>query len=608
MINFETENDKIKINLDYDFETYQEIKKVNDALFDIDNEEWVIDSSYLKHLIKTLNDMNVDVSQGVKLLRNIAEHKTYNNEEIIEQIKTVRISVKENDKSLALGFDYNPKILETIKSLEQRQYSPKNKTWRVNKSDVNWIYSKLDELGYVDLTQLAPYIIHNSNDLISREDFPCSTITPYDFQINAVNTLYREKKMINGLEAGLGKTPITVMVSEYINKKTLVVCPASIKYNWENEIYKINPNADVTVLDGKSEWKESQYIILNYDILGRFIDNIMNSDIEIAVFDEAHKIRGVNGKGLPTSERAKLSLKIAKNKEYVFPITATPFINQTKDIFNLLKVIDHPMTKNWYSFANTYCGANRGDFGTSYNGSSNQERLNKRLYPHAIIRLRTEDHIDLPERMRSFIPVNISMTKYNKAVKDYMNNRKNLETNGQHLVYLGAMRRELAVAKAKESVKLIKDLLEQEKQVVFFTNYTEVVELICDKYHTEAVKVTGDVDAKDRQKAVDEFQSGKKRIFVGNIDAAGEGITLTSSHHMLVNDFHWSPVVMVNQMEKRIHRISQTQPCVIQYLYVPEATMDKTQLEMLEEKLNDSSIIIDGKKEEFFTKKLIEAI
>lgn len=609
MIQFNLDDDKMRIQSDYDFDIYNEIKMVKDSVYDYENDEWTIDSTYLKHLLKQLKEMDRDISEGVAALRNIDTHKEYETELPETKIKTVKLNiVKDNPKSLSLGFDYDEKVLELVKSIEGRAYNKTNRSWRITKDNVDWLYYKLDELGYVELSELKPYISHNSEVTVSLEDFPYSTITPKEFQIDTVNKLVNYKKVINGLEAGLGKTPITIMACEYINKKTLVVCPASIKYNWENEIYKINPHAEVTVLDGKSEWKESDYTILNYDILGRFMDDIMQSNFEIVAFDEAHKLRGIDNKGNPKSDRAKYSVKIASKMEYVFPITATPFINQTKDIFNLLRVIENPMTKNWYAFANTYCGAKRGEYGTSYNSSSNQKKLNSRLYPHALIRLRTEDHVDLPDRMRSFIPVNISMTKYNKAVKDYMNNRKSLQSNGEHLVYLSAMRRELAIAKAKESERLIKDLLEQNKSIVIFTNYTNVVEYLYNKFNKNAVMVTGDVEAKDRQQAVDDFQNGKKKVFIGNIDAAGEGITLTKSHHMIVIDFHWSPVVMVNQMEKRIHRMTQNQPCIIQYLYSPDATMDRLQLEMLEDKLNDSSLIIDGKKEDFFVDKLIENI
>lgn len=604
------DNGRIEIDADYDFDLFQELKKVDDAFYDVENETWEIGDKFLKSLIKELDRMNVDISSGVKLLPSITEHEEYHWNIDEEIVKTVRISVKENKKSLSIGFDYDPTVLDTIKSLEQRTFNPNNKTWRVNKEDADWLYNRLDELKYVELSSLKPHTSHNSKEEVSltKADFPHITITPREFQMNTVNRIVNSGKVINALEAGLGKTPITVMACEYFNKKTLVVCPATIKYNWKNEIHKINPHANVVVLDGKSDWQDADYIVMNYDIIDRFIDDIMESEIAIAVYDEAHKLRGITNSGRPSSKRAELCLGIAEHMEHVLPITATPYVNQTKDIFNLLKVVEHPAAKNWYSFANAYCGAKRNSFGVTYNGSSNQEQLNSRLYPDYMIRLRTEDHEDLPERMRSFIPLKINMNKYNKAVQDYMDNLKSLETNGQHLVYMQAMRLELAKEKSKQAVNMIRDLLEQNKSVVVFSNYKNVVDKLHEKFERDAVKIHGDLTDKERAGAVDKFQSGDKKVFVGSVDAASEGITLTKSHHMLVIDFHWSPIIMVEQMEKRIHRMTQTQPCIVQYLYVQEAEIDRIQLSMLEDKLNDASMIIDGKKEEFFTDKIIKEI
>lgn len=603
MINFDIKEGKTIINGNYDYELYQELKKVPESSFDMYSDEWEINTEYLKHLVSILEEMDKDVSHVIPELNHITADTKYRGETEEEKIKTIKMKVlKENAKSLNIGFDYDQKVLETVKQIEGRAFNKTNKSWRIAKGNEDWLYSKLEELDYIDLSDLLPYTSYNSKSEISldKSNFPHLKITPYDFQWDAIKQLLNNKKMINALEAGLGKTIITIMVAEYLKKKTLIITPASVKYNWEKEILeKVNPNADITVLDSKSEWRDSQYVILNYDILENFYDDIMKSNFEIVAYDEAHKLRGVDGKGKPSSKRARLGVKIAEEMEYVFPITATPYVNQTKDIFNLLKVIEHPVTTNWYQFANSYCGATKSHFGTNYNGSSNQEDLNSRLYPNYMLRMRTEDHIDLPERIRSFIPVDINMNKYKKAVNNYMDNRHSLETNGQHLVYLNAMRKELAIAKAKHAIDHVKDLLEQNKSVVIFTNFKDVVDTLSKKFENNSVKVTGEVNAKDRQKAVDEFQSGKKKVFIGNIDAAGEGITLTESHHMIVVDFHWSPVVMVNQMEKRINRIGQNLPCSIDYLYSKEADMDKMFLSMLEDKLNDSTMIIDGKKEEF---------
>jgi len=74
LIDFQIENDKTKIKADYDYETYQEIKKVNNAEYDMYEDEWIIDSSYLKHLVKILNSMNKDVSDIIPKLKDITEN------------------------------------------------------------------------------------------------------------------------------------------------------------------------------------------------------------------------------------------------------------------------------------------------------------------------------------------------------------------------------------------------------------------------------------------------------------------------------------------------------------------------------------------------------
>jgi len=231
------------------------------------------------------------------------------------------------------------------------------------------------------------------------------------------------------------------------------------------------------------------------------------------------------------------------------------------------------------------------DFGKDYNNSYNREKLNERLYPDGILRIRTEDKVKLPERVRSFVPVNINMKRYEKQIEKYMEKRESLEDNGKHLVELNIMRQTLAKEKMKEAVKMAKDYIDQDKKVVLFTNVSDVA---------------GGMTGKQRQESVDEFQNGDAKVFIGNVEAAGEAITLTAAHHMIVCDFHWSPIVMVNQMEKRIHRLSQDYAVKIEYLYAVNSHLEETIVRLLNQKLKDATKVIDGTEEEFINELITE--
>jgi len=270
--------------------------------------------------------------------------------------------------------------------------------------------------------------------------------------------------------------------------------------------------------------------------------------------------------------------------KYVYPVTATPIINKNKDIFNLLVAICHPDSRYWNMWANTFC-VRQTEFGKDYNNSYNREELNERLYPDGVLRIKTEEKEDLPERIRSFVPININLKRYEKQIEDYMNKRDKIEDNGKHLVELNIMRQTLAKEKMKEAVKMAKDYIDQDKKVVLFTNVSDVADKLAEKFEDKAVKVVGGMTGKQRQEAVDEFQNGDAQVFVGNVEAAGEAITLTAAHHMIVVDFHWSPIVMVNQMEKRIHRLSQDYAVKIEYLYAVNSHLEETIVRLLNQKL-----------------------
>lgn len=205
--------------------------------------------------------------------------------------------------------------------------------------------------------------------------------------------------------------------------------------------------------------------------------------------------------------------------------------------------------------------------------------------------------LELPEKIRSFIPVEIDIKEYNRLFNEYMAERENIE-KGKQLVKLNALRHLLAIQKIPHTIEQIENMIEQEKQVVIFTCYQEVVNQITEKF-PEAGKITGECSSTQRQNTVDNFQNGNIKIVVCNIIAAGVGLTLTASDTVIFNDFDWTPANHA-QAEDRIHRIGQNKKCNILYMYADNAMMDRKMSEILESKLANINKIIDNKEDNMF--------
>jgi len=423
------------------------------------------------------------------------------------------------------------------------------------------------------------------------------TRKPFKHQLEAASFLLKKKRAILADEMGLGKTSSAILAMNKIKGKRLIVCPASLKLNWKKEIGLFSDDEIVLINSGK-KWRKLKgnvWVIMNYDLLKSHIDQIKKSKFKVVAFDEAHYAKSINNNGYGGTKRARYFIQVANNIEHVFLLTGTPITNKTKDIFNLLKAIKHPLSNNFKKFAKRYCNPTFNGFGWSYDGSSHQHELNKKLQPYMLRRLK-EEAIDLPDKVRNFIPVEIKVKEYEKKVNEYMSKRASLETKHEHLVYLNAMRHILAKEKVHHTIKLARNLLDQERPVVIFTNYNAVVEKIKEAF-PEAVTVTGSDSEKERQQAVDNFQHGKSDIIICNIIAGGVGITLTRAKNELVNDFEWTPTSHL-QAEDRIHRLGQKESVVIDYIY-SENTVDEKMATLLEEKLININKIIDDKDEGF---------
>ncbi len=438
-------------------------------------------------------------------------------------------------------------------------------------------------------------------------NYPSKTdFKPYEHQISGANILLKGHKYILADTMGLGKTFTSIMAAYNVPGRKLVVTPASLKLNWRNEINKFGVDlSDIRVLSGKTMSEDvkgdEEWFILNYDILrnlGREANvPVWAAGFQTAIFDEAHYCKAVTTRGLPGSQRATVAMEIAANIPNVFLLSGTPITNKSKDIYMLLRMVDSPIAKNWFKFATRYCNAHKNNFGWDCDGASNREELNLRLRS-CLLRRRTQDVLTMPEKHRTYIPVEANLRGYNALLNKYFSDDD--DSSECALASLVKMKQAVALGKVENTCAVINDLLENGKSVVVYTCYLDVVDKISEKFEGKCVRITGAVSAEDRQKAVEDFQAGKKPAIICTIAAGGVGLTLTRSDVVVFNDFDYT-AANIRQAEDRIWRIGQRNNCSIYFVYADKCFLDETLCAMLDKKLSNMGVIIDGREDSLIT-------
>ena len=435
---------------------------------------------------------------------------------------------------------------------------------------------------------------------------------PYPHQIYGAKILVGEKRFILADTMGLGKTLTSAIAAYNVPGRKLIICPASLRLNWRNELimFGIDPDDIAVVLDGKSLreqlWADKTWFIINYDNLRTIpmckttIKN-WSKQFSVAIYDEAHYCKTVTYRGKPKSERGKNTAEIAENVENLYLLTGTPLSNHTSDIYPLLCMVHAKCASDWNNFANTYCDAYIDSFSHwHYDGASNTEVLHQRL-THYMLRRKTEDVLQMPEKIRTYIPCIAKLKEYDKALKEYYEGKEAPEEEKFcALAAMQKMKQALAIGKVNETINFAKDFVDNGQPIVIYTCYVETAKKIAEAFKNTSVLIIGETSAKDRQKAIDDFQEGKKNVIVCTLGAGSVGITLTRSNIILFNDFDYVASTM-RQAEDRIWRIGQKNSCSIFYVYADGCMMDEILMDMLNRKLTTIGTVVDGAAENLVT-------
>ncbi len=396
---------------------------------------------------------------------------------------------------------------------------------------------------------------------------------PLSHQKEAIEKLVGSRRFILADDMGLGKTTSTIIAAlETGAKKILIVCPASLKINWEREIANYSDRS-VFIAEGKKFSTEADFVIVNYDILKNFHDTkdnenslLKQSNFELVILDEAHMISNAQ------AQRTKIINNFVKQMKRVWLLTGTPMTSRPMNYYNLLSIIESPVAQNWMAYAIRYCQGYQFKAGNrkvwNVTGASNLEELRDRTSKQILRRLK-EEVLDLPDKIITPVYLRTSSKEYKDLMGEYYEWLENKKEESSSLTIqfskLMKVRKVIANEKVRQTIEFAENIIEQGKKVIIFTNFTDTLQMIYNHFGKQAVYLDGSCNKVQRQYAVDQFQDNEKvKVFVGNLKAAGVGLTLTAAEVVIMNDLSFVPAEHA-QAEDRAYRYGQKNNVLVYY-------------------------------------------
>ena len=431
----------------------------------------------------------------------------------------------------------------------------------------------------------------------------------YPHQVEGVGFLLGRRRSILADDMGLGKTrqSIIAMIEAEPAGPWLVVCPASVKHNWVREIHLALGDAETWVVGpeppppaGFEGW-----MVINYDLLKRDIEALLEHRFTGIVFDEGHYLKNHR------AQRSRLARRLVVDRDIdpvVHVLTGTPLTNRPRDLFPLLQLVGHALGHSFLAFAKRYCDGHKNDYGYWVTaGASNVAELSVQLQG-IMLRRNKDEVLNLPAKQRTWIEVDVDAEvreRLNDAVGRFLSGERDgrgrrlgiaMFSGGRRLgiaMFSGARRR-LAVAKVPQTLDYVKGAIDQGEKVLLFSCFTHATRRFERALGELAVTITGEVPTAKRQGIVDRFQNDDSiRVLIGQIHAAGVGINLTAARQVVFNDLDWVPANHW-QAEDRTHRIGQTGTVNVTYM-VARYTLEEFIRTILQTKARIVDDVVEGK-------------
>jgi len=407
-----------------------------------------------------------------------------------------------------------------------------------------------------------------------------------------------------GDEQGLGKSIQSLAWYRrylYPAGPAVIVCPATVKWNWANEASKhLNLRAEILETTrppriNSGFISKRCVLIINYDILYAWVRWLLHLEPQLVIGDEVQKICNMQARCTRAFHR------LCKPVPHVLALSGTAMKNRPIELFSACHVLWPEEFPSMLDFGWKYCQPEKVFGVWKFKGAANLPHLNKKLNRLGMVRRLKKDVLkDLPAKTRTIIPVDIKdRGQYQKAMTNFFAWLKTYEPGkspserAEKLVQIGYLKRLAARLKMGSVIDWIEDfLMATDGKLIVFGIHKKILRPLHERFPA-SVLLDGEVVGKDRQKMIDQFSHDKRiRIMFGNIVAAGVGWNGTAANTVAFAELTWDPASHT-QAEDRIHRIGQKNAANVYYL-VARNTIETVLCAILQKKQRILDQVLDG--------------
>jgi SWI/SNF-related matrix-associated actin-dependent regulator 1 of chromatin subfamily A len=431
--------------------------------------------------------------------------------------------------------------------------------------------------------------------------------TLYVFQREDVDKIMEEfiGRALLALQVGLGKSIEALYCLKHLPgaRPGIIVCPASLKLNWQREALRFGFKAKV--LEGRRpriDWFQvPKLLIINYEILECWVPVLRNLKPRMVIIDEAQRIKDLH------SKTSILTTQLAAKVPYCLLLTGTPIVNRHWDLYPILHILDPEEFDSPFDFGMSFCSADNSGGKLVFKDSVNRKELHEILCESYLIRRLKEDVLpDLPPLTKTIIPLDIKRKEYEHAERDLIGWLATVD-----LAAADRAKRAAAFVKfnylkriaVKHKMPLVFEWIdnwldesEVDAKLIIGAwhrkTWPHTIEALEKRYGKALVSVHGGI--KDKDAVVQEFQNNPKvRIAALQLRSGGVGLNLQGKDRtMLLVEYPWTKAD-VEQFMGRAHRIGTQNPVNV-YFLIAAGTIEEHIVSIIDSKDRIENTTIDG--------------